>query len=156
MNRPRCRVTVAIVASLVLVKLALVSGQFCIAIANASGDDALFVGLARSISEGDWLGEYDKYTLAKGPVYPLWIAALFRLHMPLFLGQHLLYAFACWLVVRALRPLRFPWAAEMGVFALVLFNPATWSSQLLRVVRSGIYPALRATSLNPIAALKYE
>jgi hypothetical protein len=128
--------------ALVLAKLALVSGRLCLALGNAGRDDALFVDLAHNISEGIWLGRYNALTLVKGPMYPLWIAALHRLDVPLFFGQHLLYTFACVLVIRALRPLRLHPAALLLVFALLLFNPMTWSVIALRVVRIGIYPAL--------------
>jgi hypothetical protein len=37
-------------------------------------DDALFIKLAESISQGNWLGTFDYLTLVKGPGYPIFLA----------------------------------------------------------------------------------
>ena len=88
------------------------------------------------------MGPYDRLTLAKGPAYPIWIAVLHRLQLPLLLGQHLLYGVACWVVVRALGPLGVtPWL-RLALFGLLLFNPLTFGQSPQRVIRAGIYPAL--------------
>ena len=128
--------------SLLLVKLILVSVQSVAVLGWADHDDRLFVRLAGYIDEGAWLGPYDRLTLAKGPAYPIWIAVLHRLQLPLLLGQHLLYGVACWVVVRALGPLgATPWL-RLALFGLLLFNPLTFGQSPQRVIRAGIYPAL--------------
>jgi len=128
--------------ALVATKLWLVASQPATCYADAVIDDRLFVNLAWHVAHGDWLGPYNNLTLAKGPVYPIWLAIVYRCGLPLFLCQHLLYALSCALVLRALRPLRLSTGRGLLLFAMLLFNPMTWASEYLRIVREGIYPAL--------------
>lgn len=127
---------------LILVKLWLVSDQPLLALADNDRDDLLFIRLADYLTQFDWLGPYDNLTLVKGPFYPLWIAAAFLAGVPLLLSQHLLYIAACLVTERALQPLiaSRPW--RMAIFALLLFNPATFAWRLTRVLRDGLYPGL--------------
>ncbi|HEX9758710.1 MAG TPA: hypothetical protein VGB26_13085 [Nitrospiria bacterium] len=106
-------------------------------------DDLLFIYLANSLSEGDWLGPYTTYTLAKGPFYPAWIAATHLLGIPLLLGQHLLYIGACALFILAIRPVVPNPKALCLIFFLLIFNPISYTDEVMtRVIREGIYPAL--------------
>ncbi len=127
---------------LILIKLWLVLDQPLLALADASKDDLLFIRLADYLTRFDWLGPYDNLTLVKGPFYPLWIAAAFLAGVPLLLSQQLLYVAACLVIERALQPLiaSRPW--RMAIFVLLLFNPVTFTWQLTRVLRDGLYPGL--------------
>ncbi len=127
---------------LILIKLWLVLDQPLLALADASKDDLLFIRLADYLTRFDWLGPYDNLTLVKGPFYPLWIAAAFLAGVPLLLSQQLLYVAACLVTERALQPLiaSRPW--RMAIFVLLLFNPVTFTWQLTRVLRDGLYPGL--------------
>src|SRR4051812_10950120 len=102
---PYSRWFIAVVITLVLFKLWLVSAQTIVAVGSANHDDALFINLARALLGGGWLGSYNEFTLAKGPMYPLFIAGVFLIGVPLFTAQQMLYTAACGLLVRALRPL---------------------------------------------------
>lgn len=128
---------------LALAKLLLVSDLSLAGLAYAGYDDALFVRLGNAISRGRWLGAYDALTLAKGPGYPLFMAGCRVIHLPLFLGQHLLYIGFCATFVWAVQPwLRYRLAGVL-LFALLLFNPISFhTGEMSRVVREGIYPAL--------------
>ena len=124
LHRNRIWLTVAL--ALTALKLWLTRGQGVYAIGNAGLDDRLFIELAQHLVRGEWLGPYNELTLAKGPFYPLFIAAAFLVSVPLFLAQHLLYAVACGLFVRALRP-AVTWAgARLALYALLLSNPMTF------------------------------
>lgn len=128
---------------LVLLKLWLVEGQPLYAYTWAGHDDRLYVILANNLLQGEWLGPYDKLTLAKGPFYPIWIAASFTAGIPLLLSQHLLYIAACFVMVMALKPLLARPIYLVLIFAVVLFNPASYSGNVMtKVIRAGIYPAL--------------
>jgi hypothetical protein len=105
-------------------------------------DDFLFLRLAHHILDGDWLGPYTSTTLIKGPMYPIWIAFTFVAGLPLLLAQHLLYIGSCAVLIVALRPFVGRKSVILFFFAILLFNPSTFSTQLLRVIRGGIYPAL--------------
>ncbi|HMD61484.1 MAG TPA: hypothetical protein VKG78_08640, partial [Opitutaceae bacterium] len=88
----------------VALKLWLVAAQPVIAVGRAGHDDRLYLELASHVLHGEWLGPYSQFTLMKGPMYSLWIAATLLLGVPLPLAQHLLYLSGCLLVVRALQP----------------------------------------------------
>src|SRR5438093_1239966 len=127
--------------ALVAAKLFLVSVLPLRALTEASYDDALFVRSARAILAGEWLGPYDPIVLAKGPMYPLFIAASHLMGLPLTLTQQLLYVSFCLVLAAALRAF-----ANRGMtllaFAVALFNPASFGSgELSRVVREPVYAA---------------
>lgn len=143
----------ACMLSLVAFKLWLVSVQPATCYPDAIIDDRLFVNLAWNAAHGDWLGPYNNLTLAKGPMYPIWLAIVYRLGLPLFLCQHLLYASACGFVLCALRPLQLSTGLRLLLFAVLLFNPMTWASEYLRIVREGIYPAVTLFVLSAATGL---
>src|SRR5574337_1244126 len=86
-----------------LLKLLLVTGQGLTAM-YLPHDDLLFLLHARDLEAFKWLGSYNNLTLAKGMFYPLWIAVVQAVGLPLLIAQHVLYIFACAVTVRALRP----------------------------------------------------
>ena len=140
-SRPPLAVFAA-AAGLILLKLWLVSAQPIIAIGGNSLDDRLFLNLAHSLLDGRWLGPFNELTLAKGCFYPIWIALVARLGIPLLLSQQLLYLVAVLAVVGAVRPMGYgPWRL-LVLGALLWFDPGTYTAQVLRVMREGIYPAL--------------
>ena len=54
---------------------------------------------ASSILQGKWLGEYNSLTLVKGPITPIFISILNKLHIPFLIGQGLLYDVSCLFVI---------------------------------------------------------
>src|SRR5205814_3383 len=60
----------------------------------------------------------------------------------LLLGQHLFYLAACAAVVVAARPLVPGRGLRLALFALLAFNPMSFSAPTLRVQREGIYQSL--------------
>lgn len=137
------RVCLFIAASLTLIKLWLTRSQPMFAISGAGHDDLLFVKTAWHILNGQWLGPYDELTLSKGAMYPLWIAALRWLHIPLHLGEHLAYAGACILATLACFPIvKNPWLRLSG-YVLLQINPVGWSMiELGRVLRQNLHAPL--------------
>ena len=128
---------------LTAVKLWLVRGQAIYAIGPADHDDRLFLQLAGHLTHGDWLGPYNQLTLAKGPFYSCWVAFAHLLGLPLFFAQHVLYAAACALFVRACRPAITSGAARFGIYALLLCNPMSFdASSMGRVLRQHVYGPL--------------
>jgi hypothetical protein len=93
-------------------------------------DDYLFIKLAKNLLSGEWLGPYNDFTLIKGPVYPLFIAASHWLGLPLLLSQQLLYSGACVLAVYALRPLCRNRYLLMAFFTLLILNPFMYNYPL--------------------------
>lgn len=131
--------------ALVLIKLWFVTAQPVVVVAGAGLDDRLFVSMADRIVSGHWLGDYDQFTLAKGPGYPLFIALAFWLGLPLPLAEHGLYVLACWLVVRALRPVLRNDGWALLLFAALVWQPMSyampepWGGS---VVRQNLYTPL--------------
>lgn len=139
---------------LVALKLWLVSAQRLTAAGGAGLDDRLFVDLAAALLRGEWLGNYDVRTLAKGPGYPLFIAAANLLHVPLPLAQQLLYAAGCGVIAAALAPL-FRWRAlAFGLFALLWLNPMSTEAQIMgRVLRQHVSTPAALLALGGLAGL---
>jgi hypothetical protein len=140
-NRSALLFWVAVIG-MVLLKLYLVSAQPILAIGWSWHDDRLFLNLTHSLLGGAWLGPLNDLTLAKGCFYPIWMALISRLGIPLMLSQHLLYLVAVLALVVALRPLGYGRWRLLVLGALLWFNPGTYTMHVLRVIREGIYPAL--------------
>ncbi len=139
---------------LVLLKLWLAETLHILAIGAASIDDRLFVTLADYLAKGQWLGPYTYLTLAKGPVYPMFIAGSFLLGLPLGFSQQVAYAAACWLVVKALKPAIARESALFLVFALLLWNPMSYEVMVLgRVLRQNIGTPLALAVFAGVAGL---
>jgi hypothetical protein len=139
---------------LVLGKLWLVGGQRLTAYGSLTIDDEWFVQHASTISAGDWFGPFDAHTLIKQPGYPMFIAAMHAVRMPLLLAHQLVYVFAIAIMLVALRPLLTARRRQLGAFALLLFNPMTMNAPIsTRVDRSGIYPALTVLLLACLVGL---
>ena len=83
---PRCGASVDV---LVLAKLWLVGGQRLTAYGSLTIDDQWFVQRASWISAGHWFGPFDAHTLIKQPGYPMFIAAMHAVRMPLLLAHQL-------------------------------------------------------------------
>ncbi len=130
-------------AVLSLVKLWLVSGQTLYTNCDSIYDEWLFVKLAGSLLDGQWLGPYNQSTLIKGMFYPLWIAVTHATGLPLLLSQHLLYIAACFVLMIAIGPLVPHRTVFLLTFILVLFNPMSYTEGVMAAtLREGIYPAL--------------
>ena len=139
---------------LVLVKLWLVDGQRLTAYGSLTIDDQWFVERASWISAGDWFGPFDAYTLIKQPGYPLFVAAVHAMRVPLLLAHQLVYVFAVAIMLVALRTLIHSRSRRLGAFAVLLFNPMTMNTPIsARVDRSGIYPALTVLLLACLVGL---
>ena len=146
----RCRpwLELALAAGLVALKLILATDLHLAALGAALHDDALFVTQADAIMHGHWLGAFNELTLAKGPVYPLFLAAVGWSGAPLLLAQTFVHALACAVFVRALRPLLPGAHVRLLLFLALLFDPHTLSSESVgRVLRSGLQPALTLCAL---------
>lgn len=102
-------------------------------------DERLFAELAKDIARGQWLGEYGPQTLSKGPFYPVFIAVVFFLGLPLKVGEQALYLASAGLLCGVAARWTGRWPA-VAVFALLAFNPVQWFS-LVRVLRENIYGA---------------
>ena len=114
----------------------------------AKADGLLFQKIAQNIILGDWLGEYNRYILTKGPGYPLWIAFVWLLSVPLRFANEILYFLSVAIFFRLLSLLKVLNIFSVLGVILLLFNPATlnnwyWGS----FMRQNIYFSLCAISI---------
>ena len=144
---------VAVVGALAAVRLWITGALPLQVISGAGYDDRLFVERAADLVAGNWLGDYGMLTFAKGPFYPIWVAALDVVGVPLLLARHALYVAACVTLVAALRPLLRGAGIRLALLLLLLFNPATYHGEAMRVVRDGIYSSLALFVLAGAIAL---
>ena len=112
---------------LALLKLWFISAQPINGLPGSAHDDQLFLELAGNILAGEWLGPYSQYTLIKGCGYPVFIALAMAMGLPLPLAEHGLYLLATWLLVRALRPLLGNDLWSLGMFALIVWQPMSYT-----------------------------
>jgi len=122
------------------------------AIADAGHDDQLFLRHANTILQGDWLGPYDRFTHAKPPFYPIFIAFVFLLSLPLMFAEHLAYlgaSFGLCLYIGGRINCR---VTALGGFVLMAFCPVLWVPDLQRVIRESLYISL---TIGVVALLAY-
>ena len=136
-------------AALVLVRLGLTGFQQAFTwVGGARLDDGLMFRAARSVSAGQWLGEYDYLTLSKSMFFPVWLAFLNALHISYLLGGAALWCAAALFAAFAFSLLWEKMPAGQGravtlvLFALLACLPSSWAAYTLRVYRDNIFPAL--------------
>ncbi|MEA2879160.1 MAG: hypothetical protein QOF14_4356 [Hyphomicrobiales bacterium] len=106
---------------------------------GAPHDDTLFLKLGRSLAEGQWLGEYNEYTLMKGPGYPFFLALTSWSGLPLSVSVALFHvAVVSFFTVVAHQFVRSYFLSGV-LFVLLLFCPISLSSHVTRVIREQIY-----------------
>ncbi|MCU7904585.1 MAG: hypothetical protein KZQ76_01810 [Candidatus Thiodiazotropha sp. (ex Epidulcina cf. delphinae)] len=127
-----------LVVSAALFRFMLTAGLPLSAYAVQVFDDDLFIRLAESVVAGEWLGNYDKLTLVKSPLYPLFIAANYLLGFQFKAMEHLLYILACVVFYFALLKISVNRYLALVPFLLLLFSPYHHGS----VERGWFYTAL--------------
>ena len=124
-------------------KIWLATGQPQFAVPVALHDDRIFLRLATYLLSGNWLGPYDQLTLVKGPFYPLFMAGVSKLRLPLTLAHNLVYIAAGWLFVRALRPLQLPgWIRASLLLGILLCPVLAGTNPFVRAWRQPLWPGL--------------
>jgi hypothetical protein len=98
-------------------------------------DDALFPKLAASIVRGDWLGHFDKMTLAKGSAYPAFIAITHKLGLPLLMAQHAAYLVAAGVCAVAVGLATKRVAFGALVYLVLAFDPTLFNASATTVAR---------------------
>jgi hypothetical protein len=105
-------------------------------------DDSLFARLAESIADGQWLGPYDQLTLAKGPGYPLFVAGVYELHLPLKPTEHVLHLVAAAVTGLAVGRVLRSWTVAIVAYTVLALDPGYLGASAARVVREGYYGSL--------------
>ena len=118
------------------------SARPAIVLSHAEIDDALFMRLGLQLATGHWLGHYTVLTLAKGPGFPLFLAAVSLSGLPYPLALGLFHAacagFAAWVAARLTRS---PWTG-LAMLAALLLAPVLYNGELLGLARDAFYMSL--------------
>lgn len=101
-------------------------------------DDGFYIDSGRNIAAGNWLGRYSQYTLMKGPGFPLFLASISFLEIPVTVAQAVLYSIAVFLLSLVTLRLFRSIVLAVAVFELTLWN---FGSDTGRIMREGIYPS---------------
>lgn len=106
---------------------------------GAGHDDGLYMRLAANLVAGHWLGEFNQYTLMKGPGYPAFLALSSLSGLPVSATHALLQSAAilaaAWSIYRVTASRTF----AVLTFTTLTFYPIGFMPELLRVVRDQIY-----------------
>lgn len=114
-------------------------------IPGSGHDDQLMIGLAKSIADGNWLGEYGlrgHLTLAKPPGFPLFVAATSWLPGHALIWAHVLVLVGACLVIRAMSQLGFPKVVRLIALFFVAYFPPLFGDSLSRLYRESFLAAL--------------
>lgn len=116
-------------------------------------DHTWFFKKALSINFGQWFGEYNHYTLIKGPIYSLFLSSLSSLGISPKLAIDGLYVLASLIFLLALRNVLKSRVGVLMGFVLVLCNPITFSSLWSYPLRMNLYVPLILIYLSSVLAL---
>jgi hypothetical protein len=118
-------------------------------------DDALFLRMARSLKAGDWLGPYDRFTLSKGMVYPLFVCMARFAAIPLKIAEQATYLASSALIAGLVRRRVGNNYLALVLFGLLAFNPVLWNVELARVIREGLYVSLSLAVVGLIVVIAF-
>jgi len=107
----------------------------------AGHDDGLFITIGRYLAARQWLGPYNEFTLAKGPGYPAFLALSYRFGLTPWLARALFHCAAIALFVALCHRWLRSYLLAAILFTLLLWDPASFLGQNLRILRDTIYYA---------------
>ena len=140
-NKDIIIIVIAIII-LAILKQMLIQDFPIVGYVSAGEDDGLMMNLAKSILEGNWLGEYRYNTLMKGPVFPIILAGMYKLGLPFIGTMTALYTFSCIIFMIAVRKLIKNKYIFIAIFAVLLFNPIMYTHAIIqRVYRNALIPS---------------
>lgn len=141
-NKRNRRLFWIFVIGLAVIKQYLVYDLPIYAISNALPDDGLMVYLAENLRNGQWLGSYQRLTLAKGIGYPLFLALSSLSPFGYLSLSSLFYTVSVLCMVYAVRPLFKNYRSLAILYAALLFCPvSTALVTFQRVYRNSISAA---------------
>jgi hypothetical protein len=110
--------------------------------ADAGFDDALYAHQGWMLANERWLGPYSFATLTKGPGYPLFIAIVYRLDLPLKLAEHVLYLAASGVLAVAVWRMAGARRLAVVLFVALALDPSHFGAASSLVSRDNFYSAL--------------
>lgn len=102
-------------------------------------DDGLFIRIGENLAGGKWLGKFDSLTLAKGPGYPIFLAISSWSGLSISMSQAIFQSLASMLAVKCASRVIRNQGLLCALYFFLLFNPASFSSEMRRILREDIY-----------------
>jgi hypothetical protein len=102
-------------------------------------DDALFISQGNRLAQGEWLGPFTQFTLMKGPGYPLFLAVTSQLGLSVSLAHALFHCATIGIFTAVCHRFTRSWLVSAVLLTLLVWNPASLTEFLLRVIREAIY-----------------
>ncbi|OFW08126.1 MAG: hypothetical protein A3H27_03770 [Acidobacteria bacterium RIFCSPLOWO2_02_FULL_59_13] len=121
-------------ALLVALKLALIS-DLSVQIVYGPLDDGLYVDRALRLLDGQGFGPYDSHILSKLPGFSFWLAGTRLLGLPYLFTVNVIYIAAGLYFAAGMLAARAHRGIVLAALALYLFNPVTFGSEWIRVLR---------------------
>jgi hypothetical protein len=109
---------------------------------NSPHDDLLFVRLANSLLQGNWLGEFTNYNLIKTPGFAFWMAISKFIGIPLLLFTHTLYLLASTFLSKQLSLFLQDNTLFIKILVVLSFNPFIFSKNASRIYREMLIASL--------------
>ena len=99
---------------------------------NLRYDDSLMVDQAKSLNNGEYLGEYSDITLIKGLAYPIFLYITNLLGMSYSMMLTIIYILACIYFIYSLKKIITNKLILFTIFAFLMLNPISFSSELFQ------------------------
>ena len=128
-----------------------------VARASYSDDDELMVEYAKSVFNGNWLGEYNVHTLNKKPIFAVLLAYFKSFNVPYMLWTGLLYAMACVIFFYVIRKwIKNFWGSYLCMLFLMM-SPVMFDDYIAQCVyRMSIVPALILLIVSSYLAIYFD
>jgi hypothetical protein len=124
-------------------RLWLTSGLPLFVIGNAGHDDYLFIRLASNLAHTGWLGAFDRFTLIKGPFYPIFIDLSSISGIPLLNVEQYLYLFSGITLILSIAPIIRNKIILFSLYILLIFLPISYDFTIAaRINRDFVYTSL--------------
>ena len=145
------RRVILIIAVLVIVRLWFADALDVRAI-RSPNDDELYVSHAMEIRDLRWLGDFDHLTLVKGPGYPIYLAIVSVLPIPLLVVEHALYLLSGAVLAIALWPVADRRLLGAG-YCLFAVNPLLFGEQQTQLSRDLFYSSMTMVLLGALTGM---
>jgi hypothetical protein len=109
---------------------------------NSPHDDLMFVRLANSLLQGNWLGEFTNYNLIKTPGFAFWMAISKIIGIPLLLFTHTLYLLASTFLSKQLSLFLQDNTIFIKILIILSLNPFIFSKNASRIYRETLIASL--------------
>jgi hypothetical protein len=119
-------------------------------------DDSMYAYQGWMLATDRWLGPYSFATLTKGPGYPLYIAAVYRLDLPLKLSEHVLHLLAVGVLSLAVARVTRTRALGVVVYCALALDPSYLGRASSVFSRDGYYGSLSLMLVGAVVLVVAE